>query len=95
MHKYFAQYGAMDRWPVAQREYPRLISLPIYPGLSTEDIEHVAAQVRAVVSPLPQASLRGTRAQPSMKTLIRIASQRRCVACDGAGTRGGGRGDRF
>ncbi len=50
LHRYFAHYGSMDRWPVAQREYPRLISLPIYPGLTEAELAHVAAQVLDVVT---------------------------------------------
>lgn len=50
MHSCFAHYGPMERWPKTQREFPRLVSLPIYPGLSEAEREYVTQQVRAVLA---------------------------------------------
>ncbi len=50
MHSWFAHYGPMDVWPNTQREFPRLVSLPIYPGLNEQEREHVITQVREVVA---------------------------------------------
>lgn len=49
MHSWFAHYGSMESWPITAWEFPRLISLPIYPGLSEAEREYVTQQVRAVV----------------------------------------------
>ena len=50
MHSWFAHYGPMDLWPKTQREFPRLVSLPIYPGLGEKEREHVVTQLRGVVA---------------------------------------------
>ncbi|MBV8864388.1 MAG: DegT/DnrJ/EryC1/StrS aminotransferase family protein [Acidobacteriaceae bacterium] len=50
MHSWFAHYGPMDLWPKTQREFPRLVSLPIYPGLSEEQREYVITQLQEVVA---------------------------------------------
>jgi perosamine synthetase len=57
MHAWFAHYGPMAWWPRTQREFPRLISLPIYPGLGDDEIEHVITQVRSVVAACRKNSL--------------------------------------
>ncbi len=49
MHSWFAHYGPMDLWPKTQGEFPRLVSLPIYPGLSEEEHEYAITQVREVI----------------------------------------------
>ena len=47
---YADQYGYRpEEFPVAEREYPRLISLPIYSRMSDEDVDLVVAAVRDVV----------------------------------------------
>lgn len=38
-----------DQFPVATREFARYFSLPIYPAMSDEDVEHVIAAVLTVV----------------------------------------------
>ncbi len=50
MHSWFAHYGPVDLWPKTQREFPRLVSLPIYPGLTSEEREYVVKQIRNVVA---------------------------------------------
>jgi perosamine synthetase len=37
------------QWPVAEREYERMISLPIYPGMTDQDVADVVAAVIKVV----------------------------------------------
>ncbi len=49
MHSWFAHYGPMDLWPKTQAEFPRLVSLPIYPGLREEERQYLIAQVREVI----------------------------------------------
>ncbi len=49
MHSRFANMGPIEQWPKAQAEYPRLLSLPIFPSLTAEEREHVVAQVRRMV----------------------------------------------
>ncbi len=59
MHRWFAHYGPMELWPNAQREFPRLVSLPIYPSLGEAEREYVVAQIREVVA----ICRKGTRAR--------------------------------
>lgn len=40
---------APERCPRALEMYPRLVSLPMYPGLRNDEVERVAAEVKAVV----------------------------------------------
>lgn len=51
LHPYYRdRYGFQPQdFPVAYREYLRLISLPLHPGLSDEDVQDVIAAVRDVV----------------------------------------------
>jgi perosamine synthetase len=47
---YANRYGyRAEDFPVAEAEYPRLVSLPIYSRMSDDDVETVAAAVRDVV----------------------------------------------
>jgi dTDP-4-amino-4,6-dideoxygalactose transaminase len=52
LHPYYRdRYGFTPAdFPVASREYERIISLPLHPGLTDEDVEDVIEAVRAVVS---------------------------------------------
>jgi dTDP-4-amino-4,6-dideoxygalactose transaminase len=52
LHPYYRdRYGFTPAdFPVASREYERIISLPLHPGLTEEDVEDVIEAVRAVVS---------------------------------------------
>src|SRR5438093_11625101 len=52
MQPYYAErYGYREEeFPVAFREWGRLVSLPIFPGLSDADIDHVVATVRDAVA---------------------------------------------
>src|SRR3989442_454241 len=52
MQPYYAErYGYREEeFPVAFREWRRLVSLPIFPGLSDADIDHVVATVRDAVA---------------------------------------------
>lgn len=51
LHPYYRdKYGfAPDDFPIAYREYQRLISLPLHPGLTDEDVQDVIAAVRDIV----------------------------------------------
>lgn len=51
LHPYYRdKYGFQpEDFPVAYREYQRLISLPLHPGLSDEDVQDVIAAVTDVV----------------------------------------------
>jgi len=51
LHPYYRdRYGFTPAdFPVATREYERLVSLPLYPGLSDGDVEDVIEAVRTVV----------------------------------------------
>lgn len=51
LHPFFAPWRDRpeNQCPVALAEYPRLISLPLYPRLAAADIDYVAEQVGAVV----------------------------------------------
>lgn len=48
MHPYYRENYAYkpDDFPVAQKLFNQVISLPIYPGLSASDIEHICGTVR-------------------------------------------------
>jgi dTDP-4-amino-4,6-dideoxygalactose transaminase len=37
------------QWPVAEREYERILSLPIFPGMSDDDVRDVIAAVKKVI----------------------------------------------
>jgi dTDP-4-amino-4,6-dideoxygalactose transaminase len=52
MQPYYAErYGyRAEEFPVALREWQRLVSLPIFPGLGDGDIDHVVAAVRGTVA---------------------------------------------
>jgi len=48
---YAERYGYREEeFPVAFREWRRLVSLPIFPGLSDADVDHVVATVRDAVA---------------------------------------------
>ena len=40
-------YGK-GHWPVAESEYERLLSLPMFPGMNEQDVEDVAAACRKI-----------------------------------------------
>ncbi len=48
LHPYYANtFGYRpENFPVADREWQRLVSLPIFPGLTDAEVEHIAATVR-------------------------------------------------
>lgn len=50
LHPYYRRaYGIRpEDFPVASSEWPRLISLPIFPGMTDEEIEHVCAAVTSI-----------------------------------------------
>jgi dTDP-4-amino-4,6-dideoxygalactose transaminase len=52
LHPYYRErYGfAEDDFPIAWREYQRLVSLPLNPRLSEQDVVDVADAVRAIVN---------------------------------------------
>src|SRR2546422_10129810 len=48
---YAERYGyRAEEFPVAFREWQRLVSLPIFPGLSDADVDHVVTAVRTAVA---------------------------------------------
>lgn len=50
MHPFFARMRlAGEDCPVARDIYPRLVSLPLYPAMTEEQVEYVAASVKEVV----------------------------------------------
>ena len=50
LHPYYEETFAWrpEHLPVATRQWPRLVSLPLFPGMRREEREHVAAVVRQV-----------------------------------------------
>jgi dTDP-4-amino-4,6-dideoxygalactose transaminase len=52
LHPYYRdKYGfAPEAYPVAYREYQRIVSLPLYPRMSDEDVEDVVEAVTTIVS---------------------------------------------
>ena len=54
LHPYYRRrwgYVAED-FPVATREYERVISLPIWPGMTTDDVDRVASGLEMVLAPV-------------------------------------------
>ena len=50
LHPYYRKLGyPRNHWPVAEGEYERLISLPIFPGMSDRNVEDVIEAVKKVV----------------------------------------------
>jgi perosamine synthetase len=50
-HPYYHQLGyGRGQWPVAEREYERLLSLPIFPAMTEHDVDDVVTAVRKVVT---------------------------------------------
>jgi dTDP-4-amino-4,6-dideoxygalactose transaminase len=51
MHPYYraAYHYCQESFPVALREYWRSFSLPIYPGMSSDQVAYVTEQVSEVV----------------------------------------------
>ena len=49
-HPYYAQQGYIrGGWPVAESEYERLISLPMWPGMTDEDVSDTVVAVNKVL----------------------------------------------
>ena len=49
-HPYYQGLGyKKGEWPVAENEYERMISLPIFPAMSDHDVNDVIAAVREVI----------------------------------------------
>ena len=52
MHPYYVRRGFVSSdYPVATREFERVVSLPIWPGMTTGDIERVVSGVEQVLRP--------------------------------------------
>ncbi|MGH6892552.1 MAG: DegT/DnrJ/EryC1/StrS family aminotransferase, partial [Dongiaceae bacterium] len=50
-HPYYQGLGyKKGEWPVAENEYERMISLPIFPGMTDRDVEDVIAAVEKVIA---------------------------------------------
>ena len=68
LHSYFAPFANLphNQCPNAMRLYPRLISLPLYPAMTDEQVESVIRAVRAVAASARKAETHlapGTTAQ--------------------------------
>lgn len=52
LHPFFAQWAALkrNRCPRALELYARIVSLPLYPSLTEEELEYVASSVREIVA---------------------------------------------
>ena len=52
-HPYHRRTGGWTagQFPVAEREYPRVISLPLWPGMTDRDLARVADGLRSVLEP--------------------------------------------
>jgi perosamine synthetase len=49
-HPYYQKLGyTKGQWPVAEEAYERILSLPIWPGMTDRDMEDVIAAVRKVI----------------------------------------------
>ena len=49
-HPYYAQQGYVrGGWPIAESEYERLISLPMWPGMRDQDVSDTIAAVGKVM----------------------------------------------
>lgn len=49
-HPYYQEIGyARGQWPVAEQAYERVISLPIFPAMTDEDVDDTVAAVKKVV----------------------------------------------
>ena len=50
-HPYYQKLGyRKGNWPVAEAAYERMITLPLWPGMTDEDIEDVIAAVHRVIA---------------------------------------------
>jgi len=51
MHPYYQQtYGYKpDDYPIAASLWPRIVSLPIYPGLTEQEMEYIASCIREII----------------------------------------------
>ena len=59
LHPYFAEYAGLERnrCPRALELYERLVSLPLYPAMTVEQVHYVANAVKEVVSKHKRAKL--------------------------------------
>lgn len=49
-HPYYQKCGYVKgQWPIAESAYERIISLPIFPAMSDQDIEDVVAACTKVI----------------------------------------------
>jgi perosamine synthetase len=50
-HPFYQRLGyAKGQWPVAEAAYERIISLPIWPGMTDDDVQDTVAAVRKVIA---------------------------------------------
>ena len=51
LHPYFAPYAGLahNQCPRALEWYPRLVSLPLYPAMSEEEVDYVAESIKEIV----------------------------------------------
>ncbi len=63
LHPYYREkYGYVPGdFPVASALYPELVSLPLYPDMTEEDVNHVANSIKEILS-------RNNGIQPRMNT---------------------------
>jgi dTDP-4-amino-4,6-dideoxygalactose transaminase len=66
LHPFFREYAKQpwNQCPKAMELYPRLVSLPLYPAMTDEQVDHVISSVKEIVSGArkarPVAALSGT-----------------------------------
>jgi dTDP-4-amino-4,6-dideoxygalactose transaminase len=72
LHPFFRRFAKLpqNHCPVALNVYPRLVSLPLYPAMSEDEVEYVGRSVRAL---LEQYRLSRTTAPGSTNGLYRVA----------------------
>jgi dTDP-4-amino-4,6-dideoxygalactose transaminase/lipopolysaccharide/colanic/teichoic acid biosynthesis glycosyltransferase len=78
MHGYYRdKYGYKpDDYPVAYREYQRIVSLPLYPRMTAEDVADVVREVRGALESLAPARATTTSARTPVPARPEIPGKR-------------------
>jgi len=82
-HPFFKQWASLpqNRCPRCSEVYPRLISLPLHPFMTEQEVRYIAAAVQEIVTkfrktrllPLPQFAVGSDAARPLSKRIDRAA----------------------
>ena len=69
LHTYFAPFADLpqNRCPKALELYPRLVSLPLYPAMSEEQVNYVVAAVKQIVHATKKSDLTAVRGYPELR----------------------------